>query len=112
VIGVAVTEEALAIGSVQGGKVGELGFGEGEIVEEVGGGSGAGDNGGVATEGGASVEEVEDGLAVGHFILPVSVAHGELVEIGEEGGLGVHSCEIWNGKDLLREADRGSRFSC
>jgi len=90
VVEIAVAEEGFVIASGEGGEVVEFSFGEGEAVEEVGGGTGAGHDGRFPPEGCMAVEEMEDGLAVGHLIFPVSITHRELVEVGEERRLGLH----------------------
>lgn len=116
VVEVAVAEEGLVVGPGEGGEVAKLFFGEGEVVEEVGGGSGASDDGGLTAKGGAAIEEVEDGLAVGHFVLPVAVSHGELVEVGEKGGCGVHLLDFRKevgrrrAKPWMRTMARNLRF--
>lgn len=85
VIEIAFTKEGLTIRTLEGGQVIEFCFVECELVKKVGCWSGSSDDSCHSAKGCPAIEEMEDGLAIGHAILPVAITHGELVKVGEEG---------------------------
>ena len=101
---VAFLKEGFPVVAGESGEVGEVFFGEVEVAEVVEGGLDAGDEGGGFAEGSAAEEEMEDRFLLVAVVVPVGLAHGELVEVGEERAVGHgndNRCIFYTNKGFL-----------